>query len=309
VIYSSLADLEFNSANAAHIVKFLDLAEKIIYCKPDDWTATPIEKCDQTFTEYMLYWCQLQKNNVENLDLSHYTDIQNSYTKLVDTRKTNNPQLWIGGNSMEQGIGSLDAECRYGTIIANKLGMEVSFLASTGKSQEWIIDQLLRSDIRENDIVICAFTSFSRISLWSDKKSNVYTFQGGTPVIGYSIDVSEYNGDLFDDLTGIPSSVADTFALSSTNVYNTIVKFDQLRNFCKKINAKLLIINTLNTNPSQLLYQHSFNDFYIPLFNPLDLLDSEYTAADSYTNSHPGPKHHAALAELCYQQLKKLNYI
>lgn len=310
VVYSSLADLEFNKDTVKHIVKFLNLAQKIIYCRPDNWTATPPEQCDQTFTEYMLYWVQTQKNNVENLDLSHYNDIRNEFTKLVDYRKTEKPQLWIAGNSTEQGLGSLKSEERYGEILAKKLGMEVSFLASIGHGQEWVVDQIVRSDIRENDIVICTFTSFNRISLWSDSKRKVYTFQGGVSSLpGYGVDLSNYEGDLFEKLTAIPSDAIDKFATSSTNIYNAIIKIDQLRNFCKKINAKLLVINTLNTNPSHILYQHSFNDFVNPSFNALDLIDTEYTSADSYSNSHPGAKHHEFVAEICFQQLKKHKYI
>jgi hypothetical protein len=89
--------------------------------------------------------------------------------KLSDVRKTSQPQLWVSGCSFAAGDG-VQSNQRYGQILSDRLNLPVSFLAESGSSVTWAADQILRSDLRENDILIWGLTSIPRINYFKNNK-------------------------------------------------------------------------------------------------------------------------------------------
>ena len=136
--YTSLADLPKLSENNNNnvVCDVLNLADKIYYHPPKVWSDATM----QQLTELILQDFSLEKNNVYNLNLPNYTEL---YTKLVDGRRTPDQQLWISGCSVSHGVG-VTQEQRYGQLIADSLGLPVSFLTEGGSSIPWAVDQLPR---------------------------------------------------------------------------------------------------------------------------------------------------------------------
>ena len=268
--FTSAADLPKITETEAVFYQVLQKADVIYYCPPKRWSDYTDEFCLQNMqqlTEYFLYLVRREKNNVQGLDLSGYTN--NSYLKLRSKRKLNDQvQLWIAGCSITAGVGVGPNE-RFASLVAERFGGQFVDLAKGGSSIEFAADQILRSDIRNGDWVIWGLTSEYRALIW-DRKSdqdfniNLYTF-----------DYKRTNKA--DDI------------VDETRLFKAVILFSQVENFCKKIGARLIAIPIICSESLQLLL-HDHECYYQIPYRPC-LLD---LGSD---NLHPGPKHHQWYAD------------
>jgi hypothetical protein len=263
--YTSFSDLPKISQTDSIFFEVLKKADKIFYCPPNVWSDYSIEfnwNSNQTITEYFLYQINLIKNNVQGLDLTNY---QNSnYLKLAEHRKTEETQIWVAGCSIPHGEGVNKNE-KFGILISNKLGLSVSHITKGGSSIEWAKDQILRSDIRKNDIVIWGLTQEIR----APKAINGYI-------------VSETNPDI---------------RLEETALYRSVTSVHQVVNFCRKISARLILFPIICSERLQLLI-HNLDEYYqLPYqFGFLDLGTDKV---------HPGPIQHRTWADIIYKEISK----
>lgn len=284
-VYTSLGDLPKLSNDNNTLYDLLDLADDIYYYPPDKWSSSETKE----FTEGILQQFKQQKNNVFNLDLSEYSTKLQLYTKLADMRKTNGQQLWISGCSISDGVG-VDTFQRYGQLLANSLELPVSFLTTGGSSIPWAVDQIVRSDIRANDIVILGLTEEFRFPYWTTNNEVWH--------IGVN------HGDTKLPFTNLTTNIIDRLITDDNCFYQSIIRIHQLVNFCNKIDVKLLIFGLLSS-PSLALHLHDINSFI-----NYNNFKSPYCYKDLGTdNKHPGPKQHQLYADFCQAALKKLNYI
>jgi hypothetical protein len=153
--YTSAADLPKITKTECVFYEVLKKADVIYYCPPATWSDHTDEFSLhnlQQLTEYFLYLLQREKNNVQGLDLSKYTN--NSYLKLKSKRKSDDQaQLWIAGCSVTAGVG-VSPDQRFAVLIAENFGGQFVDLAKGGSSIEFAADQILRSNIRNGDWVI-----------------------------------------------------------------------------------------------------------------------------------------------------------
>jgi hypothetical protein len=301
-VYTSLGDLPKIPTGQNKISKYdnavyslLDLADNIFYCPPAVWSDNKsIDLFDiinslQGLTEYILYGFKQQKNNVHNLDLTAYST--QAYTRLVDSRKTNNQQLWIAGCSFSHGVGVNNDE-RYGQLLADLLRLPVSFLTRSGSSIPWAVDQIVRSDICSGDIIVLGLTSEYRFPYWKTNNS-VWHVMAENP--------DDHNHLPF---TNLSTNIIDRLITDNNCFYQSVIRLYQLVNFCNKLDAKLLIVGLLESaslalHLSDLQNFISYKNFKLP-FSFIDL------GAD---NKHPGPLQHQLYADFCQSALKQLNYI
>lgn len=291
--YTSLGDLP---DNVSILYQIFNSADDIFYCAKDTvWSDgkevdfTYVTSSMQGLTEMLLFQINQLTNKVHNLDLSKYqSDI---YTRLIDQRTSNSVQLWSVGGSIAAGVGVLPNE-RFGQILANQLKLSVSFLTVLGSSIEYQADQLLRSDIRNNDIIIWGITPEERIPFWSDKLNKVV-----------HLNIRHRDHGHANNIDLLPS-VIDALLVNRNCFYQSLIHIHQVVNFCNKINAKLLIVGQhisdtlaihLNNIPNFVNYYHNQSkNQYIDL---------------GFDDEHPGPKQHQIYADFCQEHLKKLNYI
>jgi hypothetical protein len=285
--YTSLADLP---KNLAVFCELLDVADSIRYCPPAKWSDGKtidfenVTTSIQGLTEFYLHAINKIKNNVIGLTLENFK--LSPYLTLADTRKTQNAQLWVAGCSTTAGVGVNNVE-RYGELLGNWLNLPVSFLAEPCSSISWAADQILRSDIKPNDIVVWGLTSENRLTMWDER---------------YHRPVHVNNRSDAVSNTSLSTQSLNKLLVHKTNFFLAIQKVIEVSNFCKKIQAKLLIIN-IHASVSLALHLIGIEEFFLythPSNQPIDIgNDSE----------HAGPKQHQSYADFCQTALKKLNYI
>ena len=263
VYYTSLGDF----VNLNSFIDTLESADKLIYSPPNSWS----DKKLQQITEfYLLYFYHVK----EVIGVSHLLDIDstqshlNNMLKVRNPRVTDNPQIWSAGCSFTSAVGVENYQ-RYGQLIADHTKMPISFLARGGSSIRWSADQILRSDIRENDIVIWGLTNYSRFSYYTTEIQHVNP--------SYYIKHPEFN------------KIINIDRLDELNmVYQAITEIYQVINFCKKVNARLLLAG--------LIVDDIFFKYTLDLPNYLHL--TPYAYLDFGTdNRHPGPLTHQYYAD------------
>lgn len=288
-VYTSLADLP---KNLEIFYNILNSADKIVYCPPAYWSDNKtVDFADpgasiQGLTETFLL---LLSNSiqVDNLNPDILTPVA-----LADDRKTDQSQLWIAGCSISHGIG-VQLQERYGQLLADKLNMTSSFLTRSGSAIDWAADQILRSDIRKNDLVVWGVTNPERFSYIYNNKllSITSTSYPNFPQIKNIINLS----DLYNQNT----------------IYKHFYSIQQVINYCNKCQAKLILVGVLAGCYSLLSFLQSQKNYvHIPYSLNFKGSDFSMQLLDTGTdNSHPGPKQHIQYQKLILDKLKELNYI
>ena len=261
VAYTSIGDLnEVSDDNCLEIINVLKSADRLIYIEPAVWSS------DSTKQHTM---CILQLMHVEGNTAENFIPISDNfrYLQLVDSRVTKDQQLWFAGCSITHGVG-VTKQDRYGEIVANNLGLDASFLTKSGSSIEWAADQIIRSDIRKNDIVVFGLTSEYRKTLW-------HITQGA---------MSSMSPGRFDSNT------------AETREYHSLTSVFQVINFCRKIGANLLLMPIICSK-----------EFVLMLSAEKELCWYEHNKRFLDTGDdgkHPGPKQHKAWAEYLTNEIK-----
>jgi hypothetical protein len=268
-VYTSFSDLPKISHTDSIFFEVLKKADNIFYCPPEVWSDYSFKfswNTNRTITEYLLYHINLIKNNVRNLDLVHYQ--KSNYLNLIEYRKTENRQLWIAGCSIAHGVG-VDPEEKFGTIISNKINLPVSHLTKGGTSLDWAKDQILRSDVRKNDIVIWELTQEVR-----------------APKVINGMLWAERNPDIL---------------LEETSLYRAVTSVYQVVNFCSKISAQLLLLPINCSERLELLIHHLDEYYQLPYQLTYSDLGTDRV--------HPGPIQHQVWADIIYKKLADDGFI
>lgn len=229
--HTSFSDLGKITKTESPFHTLLLAADTIEYYPPARWSDHSDDyqlHSMQRITEYFLYDVDRINNNVTGLTLDHWTN-QPNYLNLVDTRKTWKRNLWISGCSISHGVG-VEPNQRYGQLLANSLQLPVSWLTAPGSSIEWAADQILRSDIEKNDVVVWGLSSEYRACEWKDGKPyhiNTYNFEASE--------------------TGSLSMVSE-----ENRLYKALTAVNQVENFCNKIGAQLIAFPIISTESLRL---------------------------------------------------------
>jgi hypothetical protein len=274
--HTSFSDIGKIKIDSSPFYELLMAADEIVYYPPAQWSDhsdTFRLHSMQRMTEYYLYDINKLKNNVTGLNLDHYTK-DSKYLTLWDTRNTDDPTLWISGCSVSHGVG-VENNQRYGQLMADDLNFPVSWLTRGGSSLEWAADQILRSDIRKNDIVVWGLTSEFRATEWTNN-----TIQNINP---YNFEESE------------KGSIE---VLSEENrIYKALTSVNQVENFCTKIGAHLVLFPIIT---SEILRLHlSANVCYIENPYQIGFIDL------GTDNAHPGPDQHKVYANFLTNYIKQ----
>jgi len=287
-VYTSLGDIK----DPGLFYDLLCLADIIHYCPPLHWTGEDIDFIDPTesvqgFTEHVLLSLKDQIEIISVEKLYFFPAAQ----PLSDFRKTKNPQLWVVGCSISHGIG-VDINQRYGNIISREMDMPCSFLTRPGSSIDWAADQIVRSDIVADDIVVWGVTEPCRVTYVHEHK-----LLNGINAVTYKKH-PEYKKIL-----------PENTLLSQDNIYRQIYAIERAINFCKKSQAKLLMVGLLN-NPILLRYLNSFPEYIrypykVTIRDNNVMLDNFCDLGDDHL--HPGPEQHKLYANFIVQQLVSRN--
>ena len=291
-VYTSLGDLP---KELSLVYQILNQADEIFYCAKDTiWSDNRPVNLDyvtdsiQGLTEFVLFEIGNLTNKVKNLNLEKYLPVQ--HTVLLDCRKSVESQLWISGGSDVEGVG-VDQSQRFGQLLADRLSMSVSFLAKAGSAIEYQADQILRSNIQQNDIVVWGIPMDHRIPFWSEKSNK-------------TVHLTSLHRSTVGDLVDISPKIIDRLLADKNCFHQSLIHIYQVVNFCNQLNAKLLIVG-LSISDTLAIHLHN-----IPQFINFKNKDFTHQFLDLGNDElHPGPTQHQAYADFCQAQLKKLNYI
>lgn len=293
VVYSSLGDLPKDLQTVQDI---LTQADVIHYCPPPSGQWSDGKNYDPTdpgsslqgLTETLLL---LLPSSVEIVDFSPTTLASFDPNPLVDHRKTDDRQLWIVGDSITNGCGLTDRNQRYGQLLADELQLPCTFLAMGGSSIDWAADQILRSDIRANDIVVWGITSPERLTVIHDNQLFVV------------------NSALFQQDPKFKKLIRPSDFTSQQTIYRHFYSIQQVINFCRKIKAKLFLFNVLHGAFSMLGFLRQQKN-YITMPNKFDLdhtgihFSVESFFEDIGTDGlHPGPQQHQTYKNVLLQHI------
>ena len=277
VYYTSLGD--FNCLQ--DFVKLLEQADTLIYSPPDEWSDVKSNfSYMECWTEFYLRYFRDRK---EVLELPR-TDFGN-FLNLADHRRSDSAQLWSVGCSITHGVG-VDTNERYGQLIADQLGLPVSFLSDQGSSIEWAADQILRSDIRSGDIIIWGITSHNRFPYYDTELVHVNT--------SYYQQNPKFNQVINIDRLDHPDLL-----------YRSITRIAEIVNVCRKLNVTLIIAGVL-VDKNFIKYAGEFPN-YLQLFGGFGHEESELFIDLGTDHNHPGPLTHKWYADELIKYIHNLN--
>ena len=284
-VYTSLGDLP---KDLNIVWDILLKADTIFYCPPEIWsdgnTVDIINPGESAEGLSQILLCLLP-DNIQVNNLSH---IMKDPNPLVDIRKIESNQMWIAGCSISHGVGVSHHE-RYGQLLANELNMSCSFLTRSGSSIDWAADQILRSDIRQDDLVIFGVTDPQRFTYMHDNQ-----LLAGVTVGAYTAH-PEYK-KIID-----PKNL-----FSHQTIYTNLYAIHKVINYCKKIKAKLFLVGILGGSNGFLTFLKSQKN-YIHIRYNINFKNSNLIASyiDLGTDGeHPGPVQHKQIKNQILTHIK-----
>ena len=280
VCYTSVSDLE----TIGDFASLLRQADTIIYVPAPSWTKDQkIKKYSERYwVEEYLYLFSLDKSKkIVNCPIPCLPTNDDLMLTLNAQRKNNDPHLWVSGCSTTAGVG-VEIHERYADILAEKLNLPLCMLAKSGASVAYAADQILRSDIQKGDLVILGITNHQRKTYYDEENSEIIH----VTVTNFK----EQNRKI--DLT------------DPTLLYDSITAVHQVLNFCRSVNAKLILLGMhtdiefatyLKDIPS---YVHA-NGFY-------GVNENDQFKDIGNDNSHAGPLMHQLYARKILNKLKEI---
>jgi len=258
-VYTAHSDLPKITNDRCVLYEVLNKADIIYYFPPLTWSdqreAFSVSN-QRSLTLYFLSLINAEKNNVLNLDISSYQN--NNYIHLRNIRKHKERNIWSAGCSIAQGVGVVEDE-RYASLIAKKSNLPLVDLSLAGSSIEYAADQILRSDIKTDDIVVWGLTEEARFPEWSTSLQRV-----------------------------IPGEHTSK-TLTETRIYKSVVSVHQVANFCTKIGARLIMIPIICSENFCLLLSSLDNFYQLPYQTKFIDFGGD--------GEHPGPLQHRAYAD------------
>jgi hypothetical protein len=284
VVYTSLGDLP---KDLGIVYKVLCQASTIFYCPPVVWSdnktfdiADPGSSM-AGLTEILLGLLpdsvQVKKSN------SLYHDPM----PVVDSRKTDSKQIWTVGCSISHGVG-VEPNERYGALISKELNLPCSFLTRAGSAIDWAADQILRADINTGDLVVWGITNPDRLTYIHNDQLLV-----GVTMCSYDAH-SEYK-----------KIFKQSELFSQQTIYRHFYAIQQIINYCKKLNVKLILVGVLG-GYSFLPYLKSYKNYiqapYQLIFEE-NFIRSKFldVGSDSW---HPGVKQHEQYKNIILENIK-----
>ena len=278
--YVSLGDL----SGVDELFYILSNATRIIYAKPDRWSDGQTES-----SEYSMAWITI---HYINLVSSLYTipvdnlSIIPSAIETIPPRITSESQLWVAGCSTTYGLG-VDVDQRYGNLIANKLGLELTMLAQSGTSNPWSADQILRANILKGDIVIWGLTTYGRHT-W------VHNNQ-----------LKHVNSNFYVTNPWFNKIISLDFLDSEQRLYESITSIYQVQKYCQKVGIKLILagihanieVSTAVATEKNFVMLHGIKGLNF---------DSDFLDYGS-DGIHPGALTHQFYADEIFKKLKQQN--
>ena len=283
--YASLGDFD----QLTDFVTLCYSAKSIIYCPPKQWSdfkcstaSVPTEWGLQQWTEYIVGHVS-KTVPVTGLPIPEkYQFLQDNL--LLDQRRDDGRQIWTAGCSVTYGVG-VEKHQTFGHIIHQQTGLPLSDLSTSGSSIPFAADQILRSNLKPNDVVLWGVTTWNRFSYATNNKIHrVHAFA----------DTSEISKDLEEQFKLINE-------LDSVNtIYHDLIAIRQVYNVCQLLGVKLLMLGVILDFENY----HRLIDY--KNFRQSAFWTDKYYVDFGTDNLHPGPKQHQLFAKEFLELYKEI---
>jgi hypothetical protein len=149
--HTSLGDISIN--NLLSVCKIVDEIEFIDFNDTDH----------NTYIKTLSILNQISKSKpINNFKLNPPTSF------LEFTTETDAVSLWVFGCSFSHGVGVSTNE-RFSNIISNSINLPLMDITNPGSSTRWGLRQLINTNFKKDDLVIWQISTFSRLSIATDK--------------------------------------------------------------------------------------------------------------------------------------------
>lgn len=274
--HTSIEDVQFEN-----IQKIIESAVSIVIVDIDLNFLNKIT--DNVYEWGHLFYLLLQHNKKVSgfdwIDQFNYT----KFNTTLNSRHSDQPTLWAAGCSFTKGDGIKPNEV-YANLLAQKLNMPFVNLGESGVSIAFAVDQILRSDIRKNDIVVLSITAISRF---------LYTEEWNLR----SLPCSNHK-----NLKPVHTSLE--YFDSQLHVTLCVKQILEAINFCERIGAKIYIVNFLDPSWIPVIFKNypGFVDFC----KGYDYNTKPFAFVDLGTDDmHPGPRQHQIWGDKLYDLIRK----
>ena len=206
---------------------------------------------------------------------------------LYKPRVSQRPVLWTVGCSVTYGHG-IDINQRWGALLSKMVELPEVSLSYPGTSVAWACDQILRSDIQKDDIVVLGLTSLARLDYaenWQLKSLPACQYDKIKKQLQY------WSLEYFD---------------SPTHIMLNMRYILQIINYCKKLGAKVIIANLLDMTWMPIIFRNCKN--FIDLTQGLKTTESLEFIDMGNDNIHPGPKQHQYYADKIFNFIKEKHH-
>jgi len=237
-------NLDYVLLNEKNINKLVDSVDLVNCCTSvEDLSAKYIHTACDSATEIILVGLNVDDISLTNNNCFLYGRLFNelvrykykvknfswnkNFNYLKNNRLDNTQILWTAGCSITYGVG-VAHEDRWGSILSKYLDLSEVSLSQEATSVDWSADQILRSDIKEGDIVVWGLTNVPRVEIsvnWNFIPSTI------THYVGINKEYQYWSLDYFE---------------SETQVLSVVRSILQVINFCQKIKARLYLANILD---------------------------------------------------------------
>lgn len=309
-LYISTVDHDWSNTNLLYLhqqnlVKIIDHADSLdCYTSAEDLFCENISvACDHAKEIHVVELDQdvkINNNNcflygrlfnqlIRNKNKVYNFDFTKNFNQLLGARSTSDPVLWTVGCSVTFGLGLNSKQQRWGALLAEKMNINEITLSKSGSSIFYAADQVLRSDIRNGDVVVWGLTNVPRIEVsrdWNFDNNTIADYQQ------LEKDMQYWNLDYFE---------------SETQVLKAIRNILQVKNFCYKMNAKLYLVNLLDISWIGVAFSNS--EKFIDLTQDLHVIGNTVYFTDLGTDGlHPGPLQHKQYAQKIFNFIKEDNH-
>ena len=265
--YISYGDLQ----DVGLFASFLKQADELVMCPPPGAWSDSVSAMSE-ITQQIVSMIQSTRGQQQ-------LGIPEHVYRLVGGRITQDPQLWIAGDSISHGMGVHPHE-RYGELLAQSLDRPVTYLTQVSSSIGWAADQISRSDIRRSDIVVWGLTSRHRFTYYS--KNNYWNV---VP-----------NFDIPGDFSVSQQQCLRERQIDDDTVYQSVLAVLRTKNFCQVTGARLILIDMFADNFQEFLSQD-------PDYISVSQVDRGFDQG-----RHPGPITHQRYADRARWLVKNENF-
>lgn len=284
VAYTSLSDLP----SEIELAFLFRQADVIVYIPPINniWSDGKNSKQKVWTEHYLTVFSFVKDKQVINFNVTK--DINDVTIKLEDLRKTDKKQLWCVGCSMTYGTGITNVSDRYSNILSEKTNLPMSLLAKVGSSIFWASDQILKSDIRPNDILVWGITSPNRFPYYNEEDKTLYHILYGD------------HKRKSKEITQLKSVITEKFLIDFNLTFLAINQILQVVKMCRSNNIRLVLAGLL---PGIEMASYLANlPEYIHLEGQFGLENNKWIDLGT-EKSHPGPKTHQWYADEIFKRL------